>query len=51
MEKLHTGGKQITKDGLLALDIYVDKKLETLCKTHNGGHSRLTREIIILILK
>lgn len=49
-QKLHDGGRQITIDGLQALDHYIDKKLETLIKTHNGGHNRLTAEIINLIL-
>ena len=47
--KFHEAGKQITKDGLHALDVKVDEFLNKAIKTFNGNHNRITAELISLI--
>ena len=47
--KLHQAGKQITKDGLLVLDVKMDEFLDKVIKQWNGHHSRITAELIRLI--
>ena len=47
--KLHKAKKQITKEGLHALDVKIDEFLDKAIKTFNGGHNRITPELINLI--
>ena len=47
--KFHASGKQITKDGLKALDAKVDEFLDKTIRQFNGGHNRITAELISLI--
>ena len=47
--KFHEAKKQITKDGLHALDVKIDEFLDKAIKQFNGGHNRITAELISLI--
>ena len=49
-EKFNKEGKQITRDGLMAIDIKVEQLIEKACKQFNGHHTRIT-SININLLK
>lgn len=49
-EKFHSAEKQITKDGLYALDVKVDEFLNKLIAQFNGHHRRVTSDIVSLVL-
>ena len=48
-DKLHKSNKQITKDGLRAIDIKIDEYLDKLIKQWNGSSKRITAELVNLI--
>ena len=48
-EKFHEHNKQITKDGLHAIDVKVSEFLEKAVLQFNGHHSRITAMLINLI--
>jgi len=47
-QKIHKEGKQITPDGLYAIDVKVDDFLTKLCKQFNGHHTRITAKLVNL---
>lgn len=47
-EKFHKAGKQITKDGLMALDITVEQIIEKAIRQFNGHHRRIDATLINL---
>jgi len=50
-QRIHEGKKQITPDGLLALDIYVDKCLEKILSKLGSADKRVTELLVNIILK
>ena len=44
--KFHENNKQISKDGLLAIDIKVEQLIEKACRVHNGGAKRVDDVVI-----
>lgn len=38
---IHDGDRQVTKDGLHAIEVKFVEFLAKLCNTHNGGHKRI----------
>lgn len=47
-QKVHESGKQITKDGLYALDVKVDDFIQRIIKERNGGHGRIDAKLVNL---
>ena len=47
--KIHEADKQITKDGLFALDIKIDEFLDKAIKQFNGHHKRIDASLVRLI--
>jgi len=47
-EKFHQAGKQITRDGLMALDITMEQIIEKACRQFNGHHKRIDSTLINL---
>ena len=47
--KFHEAKKQITKDGLHALDVKVDEFLDKAIRQFNGRHNRITADLISLL--
>lgn len=45
----HDSDRQITKDGLHAIDVKVAEFIEKAMKQFNGHHKRITAEVITLI--
>lgn len=48
-DKIHQAGKQITRDGLLAIDIKVEQLIEKAVRQFNGHHNRIDSSIISLL--
>lgn len=44
--KIHLNGKQISKDGLYALNAKVDEYLDRICMIRNGSQKRIDAAII-----
>ena len=42
-------GKQLTKDGLFAIDVKVGEFLSKACRQFNGHHKRITADLISII--
>lgn len=47
--KIHDSGKQITKDGLFALDVKIGEFLDKAINQFNGHHRRIDATLIKLI--
>lgn len=47
-EKFHKAGKQVTKDGLMALDIIMEQIIEKAIRQFNGHHRRIDSTVINL---
>ena len=43
---IHSRGKQISQDGLEAIDRKVEKFIEKICNTHNGSKKRIDSEVV-----
>ena len=45
----HENGKQLSVDGLHALEVKLVMCMEKCCKEHNGGHKKVDATLINLI--
>ena len=45
-KRFHENNKQISKDGLMAIDIQVEQLIERACRVHNGGAKRVDDKVI-----
>ena len=41
-----TKGKRVSKGYLLALDVWIETKIESSCRLHNGGKATLVAELL-----
>lgn len=39
-------GKRVSKAYLLQLDIWIEAKVESSCRLHNGGKATLTQDLL-----
>lgn len=46
--KFHESNKQLSKDGLHAIDVKIDEFLTRICNAFNGHHKRINADIISL---
>lgn len=43
---LHDNGKQVSPDGLHAIEVKFVEFLSKICRTHNGGHKRIDAMLV-----
>jgi len=43
---LHENGRQVSPDGMYAIEVKFVEYLQRLCSAHNGGHKRVNADYI-----